>query len=280
MLTFRERTARHAASIFLAFAILVVGGCGGNNSAVTAPATTAPGTVTTTSVPVTTTAVPNAAASGPLLDHHWSWTETTPDGYRFRGFLATGTPDKAAGATILPGFSDGTSIAASCSAPLETTALIPAYVWMKNATVSFSADLDVRFNLPYSQGLNVAYQSSNGITCGVINNAQEYNVNWQGIAAGASTARNYFYIVVPNFYTPNTPRGAFGNLDGQRLVLASSTLTHKVLTYVSLAGPGVCGYSSTGGVKQPFVPITSVPIDGYTTCPSATDPGPQTAALR
>jgi hypothetical protein len=216
---------------------------------------------------------PTTGDTGPGTNTY-SFDESSPGGYEFEGTLRIGTPEH-----FTPGLTLGNVTAgAACTIDQQTDAVLPASLTITNNTNGFSAVVAAQFVLSGISGIEIVYNT--GPSC----QQNNFGLNSTASVAPGGSIENDFFIVLENYYSPDTPSGDSSVLDDATLQLVSATLPNDDnVSVTSLTGPGatsdsftipVGGASSSGGYGSSS-PTTTSP-DTTTSLPntSTTTAGP------
>lgn len=274
-LTATTRARRLGATVLLAGCTLAATACG---SVVDAHGDSNPGpaveVVTATGGDSTTTTPPPPASFE--VAGQWNWAFETSDGYRTEGTLYLGAVLRASEAPPLPGFSDAEmDLSSACdSFDPTTSAVVPAKLVLRNGTPSFAYSLSNSLFLVLdddavfssrSNGdeLAVAASYSDGVDCKAIGTADDVffgsGSSW-GLSyeteTGPDEARpaHHAYLILPNYYAPNTPEGDSARLGRTGLGLVAA-MRHDDAELVELTGP----HSAFGPAQGAFFLSSLVP---------------------
>lgn len=245
--------------VLLAVASLVVSaGCARSAVSDTGPAQQPSASSTSSS-----TSMPNGAnVTQPFApDKTWTWTAKTSDGYSFADSLAAGGPDQLGEIPLLPGFSSEAEVASACAFDSTTDALIPVELTLTNTTPSFPADVEVSFALPVDvaieaivpQSLQVVASYSQGVQCATVQQLDGGNDQSMWIESCSQLQPNasclaYAYVVLSDYFTPDSPSGSSAVLQGAQLWIAQ----WPAIGYIAaLAGPGTAANSN-----PPVIPLS------------------------
>lgn len=229
-------------------------GAGGN--AASGPGSETDEVPAPTAPPETTTTTPPGEFD---VAGTWEWVYEDTTGYRTAGTLEVGSVHRAADAPSLPGIEDPAGTLPSwCDAfdPLSD-ALIPARVTLRNDTESFPMSLANNFHLATTETggamirtasdelLGVAAAYSDGITCKPMVTADEaffsqgsgWSIKWDDPAPpGEARGPHYAMLILPGYFTPNTPDGDVGRLATVGLALVPA-MRNDDASLVELTGP-------------------------------------------
>jgi surface antigen len=217
------------------------------------------GTPKASSSPSTTqprkTSSPPRPKSGPFIPKFtWVWSSVADGGYKLTGQLTIGSPQHVTSAAHLRGFGDSANAVTSklrsqCGGfNPQTDAVIPAALTMRNTTSGFSSDLNtvIFADDTNSVPIKVAAAYTSGVICHVLATAdnayfdggESWSEQFTKVAPGASGGTAYAYLVLPHYFSPNSPHGNTGILNQTALALASSFYLKDHQQIVNFAGPG------------------------------------------
>lgn len=231
-----------------------------------------------TSPAPTTPAKAATPVSGPFTPKYtWSWSTVADGGYKFSGKLTIGTPEHVNSASALQGFgssaNDVTSaLRSACSGfNVQTAAVIPTAITVRNNTAKFSADV---YMVIFADQNNVspvqvagAYKS--GVTCHTVSTAQNayfdgdtgWDTDFPSVAPNTSAGTGYAYIVLPHYFSPDSPKGNSYILDHSVLELASYIYLKDGQQIVRFSGSG---YDQGDNKRLGLLPLNGqqVPCQG------------------
>jgi hypothetical protein len=224
-----------------------------------------PASAPSSSAPTTTTLPPGefeAAAT-------WEFELENSAGYRTAGTLTVGAVSRVDEAPPLPGLEDPTELELYCeSFDPATDAVAPASLQLRNATQGFDIVLRNTFHLAATETegalirtadadlLHVAALYSDEVDCAPIVTADQaffsegdgWGVNWDEPAAPGETRQHEAMLILPGYYSPNTPDGDQARLPaiGLAIVPAMRGGGDNDATLVSLTGPDTA-FGEAGG---------------------------------
>lgn len=236
--------------------------------------------------PDTTTTIPASFETA----GEWSWVVETARGQQSGRTLTLGHVQRVTDGAGLPGFDDPkTDLAVACgSFDTTTAALIPATLVLHNGTQGVANALysslflvldddEVTFSNSETAELGVAVAYGDSIDCNAIGTLQEVSAGdargWNyahedRLEPGASAPPHHAYLILPDYYTPDTPDGDPGRLDHIGLGLAGNHFDDRL---VELTGP-----DSTFGPSDGEFLLASLVASSDTTTENVTPPSQST----
>ena len=231
-----------------AASLLVIAGCASSKTpaASTAPALVASAQPTTSAAP---TDVPVPAGTAPDATVSYAFTAKTADGTTEKGTLKLWPPRSATG--FLPW--DGWP-ASSCRPDVGRDAYLPVSLSVENTTASFAATtrigLEVQPEAPYpvSDDQAGSCRSTAGTSSdGLGNEGEAFRAGRDQAPSGSGPVTELGYLLLPGFYSPALPNGAFKALGSREpLRLDASIAGGASYAITSVKGMGAHHNDSLG----------------------------------
>jgi hypothetical protein len=192
------------------------------------------------------TATPAQRANSPLK-YDYTFTETEPGGYTFDGTVDLGTPE-----AFTEGITQGSLTAGSaCTINPGADAIVPGFLSLTNETSGFSATPAVTVGWSGTGWGGSISEIEAGFSDGPVCETNDLEVQSTNPVSEGGGFNIRFFVIIPNYYTPDDPQGDTALLSQAQLSLSPclDPSTDNTITPTSMNGPGVSG---TGGYADPF----------------------------
>jgi hypothetical protein len=135
----------------------------------------------------------------------WSWKSDNSDGYSSTFKLEIGAPSGLSHAPLLPGFPATSAVSSPCSDfDAAIDGLVPIKLTIRNVTRGFAETAGAGLLSDRASAEAVANYSS-GATCEQFDNASTWGSSCQ--LEPGQKCQTYGYLILPNFFSPNAPKG-------------------------------------------------------------------------